>query len=173
MKDQLYKIMKQAGDPTVFTKMVNEVAQKIQEEEAAAEQRSVNLDEAREKLSIAAINYCMQLFNIKESHAGESDEMVDQLYDMLVEVEPEILESIRFMEDFKSFMKSKAPVELKHNTCSCGGDCKCKEKSNEEDVASEEETIDIPKVHIEVHKVPVHEDIDVDTVIREFLKSLQ
>lgn len=165
MKDQLYKMMKQVGDPTVFTEMLNEVQSQIDAEEAAKEQRDVNLDNARAALCEALVCYCEELFNIEEEHAGGHDEMVDKFYELLAASEGELLAYMNFMDGLKKFEASHRPAQLKHDACSCGGHCN--------HGSEPEKTIDTPEAHIEVHKIPVRKDIDVDTVINEFLKSLQ
>lgn len=176
MKDQLYKMMKQVGDPTVFTEMLNEVQSQIDAEEAAKEQRDVNLDNARAALCEALVCYCEELFNIEEEHAGEHDEMVDKFYELLAASEGELLAYMNFMDGLKKFEASHRPAQLKHGSCSCSGHCNhgsCSCGGHCNHGSEPEKTIDTPEAHIEVHKIPVRKDIDVDTVINEFLKSLQ
>lgn len=163
MRDQLYEMMKQVGDPTVFTEMLNEAANKLQEEQAAAEQKNVELDNARYEAAAAVVDYIELLFGIEEQHAGEKDELIDKICDVLEEAEAEFARTKAMLDMFKA---SKHPAQLKHDA-HCDGHCeKC-------GLPEPEKVIDTPEAHIEVHKIPVRKDIDVDTVINEFLKSLQ
>lgn len=169
MKDQLYKMMKQVGDPTVFTKMLNEVQSQIDAEEAAKEQKNADLDEARATLSKAVVCYCEELFDIKEDRPGQHDEMVDKFYELLEETEDELVAYMKFMDRLQGFAASHKPARLKHDACSHDEDCYCEKIS----IPEPEKVIDTPEAHIEVRKIPVKKDVDVDTIINEFLKSLQ
>ena len=166
MRDVLYKVMKQVNDPTVFTEMINDVQSQIDKENAAAEQRNVHLDNLRYTLAIAAVDYIEEVFGLEETQAGEKDELVDKICDVLEGAEQEMIQAKARMDMLKGmFAASGVPAQLKRDAvhvCDCGGDCgddcKCKEE---------------PTIKVRAYEVPVREDIDVDTVIDEFLKSLQ
>lgn len=164
MKDQLYKMMKQVGDPTVFTKMLNEVQSQIDAEEAAKEQKNADLDEARATLSKAVVCYCEALFDIEEDRPGQHDEMVGKFYGLLEETEDELVAYMKFMDRLQGFAASHKPAQLKHDACSHDEDCNCKKIS----IPEPEKVIDTPEAHIEVRKIPVKKDVDVDTIINEF-----
>ena len=159
MRDVLYKVMKQVNDPTAFTEMINDVQSQIDKENAAAEQKNVHRDNLRYTLAIAAVDYIEEVFGIEETHAGEKGEIVDKICEALEDAEAEMAKTKMLFDIMK------APAQLKRDAvhvCDCGGDCgddcKCKEE---------------PTLKVRAYEVPVREDIDVDTVIGEFLKSLQ
>ena len=166
MRDILYEVMKQVNDPTAFTEMLNDVQSQIDKENAAAEQKSVHLDNLRYAAASAVVDYIEELFGIEEEHGGEKDELIDKICEVLEEAEAEMSRTKMFLDMMKQAMPSKAPAQLKHDGCTCGGHCDCAKPAPEK-------VIDTPEAHIEVHKIPVRKDIDVDTVINEFLKSLQ
>ena len=159
MRDVLYKVMKQVNDPTAFTEMINDVQSQIDKENAAAEQKNVHRDNLRYTLAIAAVDYIEEVFGIEETHAGEKGEIVDKICEALEDAEAEMAKTKMLFDIMK------APAQLKRDAvhvCDCGGDygddCKCKDE---------------PALKVRAYEVPVREDIDVDTVIGEFLKSLQ
>ena len=159
MRDVLYKVMKQVNDPTAFTEMINDVQSQIDKENAAAEQKNVHRDNLRYTLAIAAVDYIEEVFGIEETHAGEKGEIVDKICEALEDAEAEMAKTKMLFDIMR------APAQLKRDAvhvCDCGGDCgddcKCKEE---------------PTLKVRAYEVPVREDIDVDTVIGEFLKSLQ
>ena len=169
MRDALYKMMKQVGDPTAFTEILNDVVRKIQNEELAAEERQVKLDDARFNAAAALTDYFELAFDLVEEYAGEKQQMTDEIAEFLETIEEECG---KYLDLMKKFRVSKAPAKLKKDACSCGGNCSC----GNHDVLGKpelERVIDTEDAHIEVHKVPVRKDVDVDTVINEFLKSLQ
>lgn len=164
MRDVLYKIMKQVNDPTAFTEMINDVQSQIDKENAAAEQKNVHLDNLRYVLAIAAVDYIEEVFGIEETHAGEKGEIVDKICEALEDAEAEMAKTKMFFDMMKHTMPSKAPAKLKRDAvhvCDCGDDCEDECKCKDE-----------PTLKVRKYKVPVREDIDVDTVIGEFLKSL-
>lgn len=159
MRDVLYKVMKQVNDPTAFTEMINDVQSQIDKENAAAEQKNVHRDNLRYTLAIAAVDYIEEVFGIEETHAGEKGEIVDKICEALEDAEAEMAKTKMLFDIMR------APAQLKRDAvhvCDCGGDCgddcKCKDE---------------PTLKVRAYEVPVREDIDVDTVIGEFLKSLQ
>ena len=159
MRDVLYKVMKQVNDPTAFTEMINDVQSQIDKENAAAEQKNVHRDNLRYTLAIAAVDYIEEVFGIEETHAGEKGEIVDKICEALEDAEAEMAKTKMLFDIMR------APAQLKRDAvhvCDCGGDCgddcKCKDE---------------PTLKVRAYEVPVREDIDVDTVINEFLKSLQ
>lgn len=159
MRDVLYKVMKQVNDPTAFTEMINDVQSQIDKENAAAEQKNVHRDNLRYTLAIAAVDYIEEVFGIEETHAGEKGEIVDKICEALEDAEAEMVKTKMLFDIMR------APAQLKRDAvhvCDCGGDCgddcKCKDE---------------PTLKVRAYEVPVREDIDVDTVIGEFLKSLQ
>lgn len=165
MRDVLYEVMKQVNDPTAFTEMINDVQSQIDKENAAAEQKNVHRDNLRYTLAIAAVDYIEEVFGIEETHAGEKGEIVDKICEALEDAEAEMAKTKMFFDMMRHTMPSKAPAQLKRDAvhvCDCGGDCgddcKCKDE---------------PTLKVRAYEVPVREDIDVDTVIGEFLKSLQ
>lgn len=161
MRDVLYEVMKQVNDPTAFTEMINDVQSQIDRENAAAEQKNVHLDNLRYTLAVAAVDYIEEVFGIEETHAGEKGEIVDKICDALEDAESEMAKTKMFFDMMRHAMPAKAPARLKRDAvhvCDCGDDCKCKDE---------------PTLKVRAYEVPVREDIDVDTVIGEFLKSLQ
>lgn len=159
MRDVLYEIMKQVNDPTAFTEMINDVQSQIDKENAAAEQKNVHRDNLRYTLAVAAVDYIEEVFGIEETHAGEKGEIVDKICEVLEDAEAEMAKTKMLFDIMR------APAQLKRDAvhvCDCGGDCgddcKCKDE---------------PTLKVRAYEVPVREDIDVDTVIGEFLKSLQ
>lgn len=159
MRDVLYKVMKQVNDPTAFTEMINDVQSQIDKENAAAEQKNVHRDNLRYTLAIAAVDYIEEVFGIEETHAGEKGEIVDKICEALEDAEAEMAKTKMLFDIMR------APAQLKRDAvhvCDCGSDCgddcKCKDE---------------PTLKVRAYEVPVREDIDVDTVIGEFLKSLQ
>lgn len=168
MRDQLYKMMKQVGDPTAFTKMLNEVQSQIDAEEAAKEQKNADLDDARAALCEAVVCYCEALFDIEEDLPGQHEEMVDKFYVSLEEVEDDLVAYMNFMDGLKNLAEARKTARAKRNACSHNEDCDCEKISFPEP----EKVIDTPEAHIEVRKIPVKKDVDVDTIIGEFLKSL-
>ena len=159
MRDVLYKVMKQVNDPTAFTEMINDVQSQIDKENAAAEQMNVHRDNLRYTLAGAAVDYIEEVFGIEETHAGEKGEIVDKICEALEDAEAEMVKTKMLFDIMR------APAQLKRDAvhvCDCGGDCgdDCKSK-------------DEPTLKVHTYEVPVREDIDVDTVIGEFLKSLQ
>ena len=167
MIDVLYKIMKQVNDPTAFTEMINDVQSQIDKENAAAEEKNVHLDNLRYVLAIAAVDYIEEVFGIEETHAGEKGEIVDKICEALEDAEAEMAKTKAFFDMMKHTMPSKAPAQLKHDGCTCGGHCDCGDDCEDECKCKDEPTLKVRK-----YKVPVREDIDVDAVIGEFLKSL-
>lgn len=165
MRDILYEVMKQVNDPTAFTEMINDVQSQIDKENAAAEQKNLHRDYLRYTLAVAAVDYIEEIFDIDESHAGEKGEIVDKICEVLEDAEAEMTKTKMFLDMMRHAMPSKAPAQLKHDGCTCGGDCDCKKPVPEK-------VIETPEARVEVHKIPVRKDIDVDTVIGEFLKSL-
>ena len=164
MRDVLYKIMKQVNDPTAFTEMINDVQSQIDKENAAAEQKNVHLDNLRYTLAAAAVEYIEEVFDIKETRAGEKDVIIDEIYKALEDAEADMARTKMFFDVMKRTMPSKVPAKLKKDTvhtCDCGDDCEDECKCKDE-----------PELKVRAYKVPVREDIDVDTVIGEFLKSL-
>ena len=166
MRDVLYEIMKQVNDPTAFTEMINDVQSQIDKENAAAEQKNVHRDNLRYTLAVAAVDYIEEVFGIEETHSGEKGEIVDKICEALEDAEAEMVKTKMFFDMMRHAMPSKAPAQLKHDGCTCGGNCDCKKPVPEK-------VIETPEARVEVHKIPVRKDIDVDTVINEFLKSLQ
>ena len=159
MRDVLYKVMKQVNDTTAFTEMINDVQSQIDKGNAATEQKNVHRDNLRYTLAIAAVDYIEEVFGIEETHAGEKGEIVDKICEALEDAEAEMAKTKMLFDIMK------APAQLKRDAvhvCDCGGDCgddcKCKDE---------------PTLKVRAYEVPVREDIDVDTVIGEFLKSLQ
>ena len=159
MRDVLYEVMKQVNDPTAFTEMINDVQSQIDKENAAAEQKNVHRDNLRYTLAVAAVDYIEEVFGIEETHAGEKGEIVDKICEALEDAEAEMAKTKMLFDIMR------APAQLKRDAvhvCDCGGDCgddcKCKDE---------------PTLKVRAYEVPVREDIDVDTVIGEFLKSLQ
>lgn len=158
MRDVLYEVMKQVNDPTAFTEMINDVQSQIDRENAIAEQKNVHRDNLRYTLAIAAVDYIEEVFGIEETHAGEKGEIVDKICEALEDAEAEMAKTKMLFDIMR------APAQLKRDAvhvCDCGGDCgddcKCKDE---------------PTLKVRAYEVPVREDIDVDTVIGEFLKSL-
>ena len=92
-------------------------------------------------------------------------EIVDKICEALEDAEAEMTKTKMFLDMMRHAMPSKAPAQLKHDGCTCGGNCDCKKPVPEK-------VIETPEARVEVHKILVRKDIDVDTVIGEFLKSL-
>lgn len=167
MRDQLYKIMKQVGDPTAFTEMLNDVQSQIDKEEAAMEQKNVDLDNARYAAASAVVDYIELLFGEVTEDAAEKDEMVDKICDVLRSAEEETMRTAKLMEQMSHFMPSMMPAHIRHDAMMCDGKCEncgpvCESTKEPED-----------KITIKEYKVSVRPDVDVDTVIKEFLESLQ
>lgn len=96
-----------------------------EEQKAAAEAKNIEIEETREYLVDAALDYLIALgvFDNDEDNV-DLDEIAEDLTDELKKVEKTIMATFHMLKDFDCFSKAKDKEDK-----SCGSGCSCSTKS--------------------------------------------
>lgn len=96
-----------------------------EEQKAAAEAKNIEIEETREYLVDAALDYLTALgvFDNDEDNV-DLDEIAEDLTDELKKVEKTIMATFHMLKDFDRFSKAKDKEDK-----SCGSGCSCSTKS--------------------------------------------
>ena len=97
-----------------------------EEQKAAAEAKSIEIEETREYLVDAALDYLTALgvFDDDDEDNVDLDEIAEDLTDELKKVEKTIMATFHMLKDFDRFSKAKDKEDK-----SCGSGCSCSTKS--------------------------------------------